>query len=70
MNPSVSILGTTASQHFLILVQCVPHEVVHIDLSDKPKWFRQLCKDEALPSTVPAIDYKGCAKTDSLEISR
>ncbi len=56
--------------HGLMSLQRVPFQAVQIDLSHKPKWFTQLCRDEGLPSTVPVIDFEGHAQTDSIAICR
>ncbi|KAL0019623.1 hypothetical protein WJX77_004229 [Trebouxia sp. C0004] len=60
-----------AQRSLLTLVhQRVPFQAVQIDLSHKPKWFVQLCRDEGLPTTVPVIDFEGLAQTDSIAICR
>lgn len=51
-------------------LQGVPHQVVHIDLSIKPAWFTQLCRDEGFCATVPVIDFGGKAQTESIDICR
>ena len=52
------------------LLQGVDHQAIQIDLSQKPKWFTKLCKDEGLPSTVPTLDHQGQAQTDSIGICK
>ncbi|KAL3135361.1 hypothetical protein ABBQ32_007549 [Trebouxia sp. C0010 RCD-2024] len=53
-----------------LLCKGVPHQVVHIDLSQKPAWFTQLCHHEGFAATVPVIDCNGKAQTESIDICR
>ena len=49
-------------------MQGVPHQIVHIDLSQKPAWFLELCQKEAFEETVPIIDFQGTATAGGTDL--
>eukprot|EP00878_Enallax_costatus_P006528 GHUV01006845.1.p1 GENE.GHUV01006845.1~~GHUV01006845.1.p1 ORF type:complete len:263 (+),score=84.88 GHUV01006845.1:201-989(+) len=49
-----------------LLYKEVPFDLVQVDLSDKPRWYRSINAQ----GLVPAVTYKGANYTESLDICR
>ncbi len=63
----VHTLCPYAERAFLALLEKGTHfTLVHIDLSSKPSWYRQVNPR----GLVPAVEYKGAVHVESLDICR